>query len=288
MSEDYLLLAREALKEDQADSDITSMALERALMGKKFPRGKLCTFSVVAKQDGVFSGALWVDALSVEAEFKLFKLVPSGSAFAKGEVLLQGTAEAPQVLAFERVLLNELQMLCGVASQTRKFVEIIERAGYKKECSVYHTRKTLALHRSLQIRAVLDGGGKRHRKDLQERVLLKENHKILASQLGVKFGTLVSKVVRENPDALIEVENIAEAKVAFTSGADFVLLDNFTPEQLDELLPSVPKTATLELSGGLTLENFQSYLRPQVARYSVGAITHSVKAIDLALDWEFG
>jgi nicotinate-nucleotide pyrophosphorylase (carboxylating) len=281
-------LARKALEEDRALTDVTTQ-LTDLLLTKKASKGP-DHFVIHAKEDGIFSGHYWTEAVLRAANLELLSCAHEGQQLQKGTVVCAGRGDWRLILSAERTLLNVLQNLSGVATRTRSLVDLVERIwnqkGYPLAAipGVYHTRKTLPLLRELQVAAVLAGGGQRHRMDLHERPLFKENHKYVLKNAGLSLGEWVREVVQSRPDSLIEVESPAEAFEAAGSGAKNLLLDNFSPAQVAETLAKLDKM-TIEISGGLTAENIEGYLQPGVNRLSLGGLTHSVRALDMGLDW---
>ncbi len=289
-------LARRALLEDATHRDVTIEKTDLFMKLRGVDVGFNKSFVVVAKCDGVFSGRVWLEALSKVSGVEIEARKTEGQEFYKGEIVCTGRGTWKQILSLERTLLNELQMLCGVATHTHQFVtelsdqwKSLQESGKVALDSVrpeiYHTRKTLPLHRALQIYAVLAGGGKAHRNSLGDRVLFKENHKQILAEKKLSFAEFLKFLVGLDANALVEVENLAEAQVAAGVGVKHLMLDNFSPEQVREAVAALPTNISIEVSGGLTLSSLASYLIPGVHRLSVGAITHGSKALDLSLDW---
>jgi nicotinate-nucleotide pyrophosphorylase (carboxylating) len=256
-------------------------------------------FVVVAKESGVFCGTDWVTSIGTQSGLEIRALKKDGDTFDSGALLIKGRGPWQQVLSTERVLLNQLQWICGVATLTRRVVERVHgsfEAG-RKELGwqgaapiVLHTRKIRAAHRDSDIQAVLAGGGRAHRRDLSEFVLLKENHKVLAMSCNQKWAELVKFVLSQSAGAWVEVESKTEAFLALKAGARNLLFDNFSPAKLSEALSELRSLGYLEqmqveVSGGLNLSNVSTYVMPGVHRLSVGALTHSAMALNLSLDW---
>ncbi len=294
-----LELARRALAEDRVAMDVTTGLLESYLRqlqaSQSFHSEKtdLVSFRVIAKEDGVFAGQDWVTVLSQLSELGVSQVMQDGRGIKKGDVVVQGQAPWQNVLSVERTLLNELQHLCGVATLTKKYVTAVEshwsHFGFTGQAApgIYHTRKTLPLHRELEVSAVLAGGGKRHRMNLAERFLAKDNHKDQLKAYGVAYEDWARFVLESTQaqEALFEADTPDEAIKLAQVGVRHLLLDNFTPDEIRRTLLSIPPQVEIEISGGLNLQTITDYVFPGVHRLSIGALTHSVKALDLSLEW---
>ncbi len=196
-----------------------------------------------------------------------------------GQILMRLQGGLHGILAGERTALNFLARLCGIATLTRRYVREIEGTGSQ----IVDTRKTLPGWRVLDKFAVLAGGGTNHRFALYDGILLKDNH--IAAAGGVKAA--VEMALARAPAGLrvqVEVESAAEAEAACQAGADFLLIDNRTPEEVRDIVQRCGERALLEVSGGITLENLRQYAQSGVARIAIGAITHSAPACDIALE----
>jgi len=285
-------LARRALEEDRYEFDRTSTSVynfleisDRSLAEREF--------FLFAKSNGVFCGEAWIEAISEISKIPITMEIMDGDLLTRGRRICRGRGSALRILSIERTLLNEIQHLCGVATQTKEYVSAVlvewKRLGLPagQAPGVYHTRKTIPLHRKMQMMAVVAGGGQSHRKDLQERILVKENHKYLIQDLGLSFKDYLEflKSCGSLKDALIEVESKAEAMLAKKAGCLHLLLDNFSPDQVLDTIEALGRGIEIEISGGLNLKSIAQYVIPGVSRLSVGALTHSVQAIDISLDW---
>jgi len=269
-------LAELALAED-GDRDITT---EVTGAGERPARGVL-----EARTTLVLAGVAYADAVAravgipgVRWRFAEGDEVPGGSVL--GE--LQGTFA--QVLRAERPLLNLLQRAGGIATATRTYVRAVEGTG----CTILHTRKTAPGLRGLDLLAVLAGGGRLHRAGLAHEVMIKDNHwKALADQ-GRGVGDALAAARDRGIEALyVEVETVEQVRAAATAGATRLLVDNQTPATVKEwkgLARSLAPKIEIEATGGITLENVRSYGEAGVDYASIGALTHSVKAADVALE----
>lgn len=252
-------------------------------------------YSLVARQDGVLAGKAVVadilDTYDRRIEILWHDGVEDGVQFASGLQLARLAGPGQSVLCAERVLLNFLQRLCGVASATHRYVEAV--AG--TEAKIYDTRKTIPGWRLLDKYAVRCGGGRNHRMGLYDAVLVKDNHRadVPPERLaGAIFEVLNDASALDPPPTFVEVEadDLDQVKQLFqVVGVDVVLLDNFSPDQLleavklrDEL--GLRGKVKLEASGGITLDTVRAVAETGVDRISVGAMTHSAAAVDLALE----
>ena len=277
-------LAKEILEEDQVKNDITTSKLA-SLAQKK------AEFNIVTREPAVFSGLSWVEAVATQSDIQFSSLPTEGEHFDSGSILIFGSGYVSELLAVERSLLNVLQQTCGVATFTASIVEKVQKAAREKGISsesipkIFHTRKTLPLLRDLQIDAVLAGGANLHRRDLASRMLFKDNHKRLIEESGQSYADFLGEHLSfsEMQEALVEVDSLAEALSLKDLGVKNILLDNFSPEQVQEAVTKLPGV-NLEVSGGVNAQSIGQYVIPGVARISLGCLTHSVRALDLSLD----
>jgi nicotinate-nucleotide pyrophosphorylase (carboxylating) len=214
--------------------------------------------------------------LSFEAAAAAGELVPAGT------VLAHLTGRARAILTAERVALNLLQRMCGIATATRRFVQAVEGT----KASIYDTRKTAPGLRAFDRAAVLDGGGANHRDTLAEMVLIKDNHRRLAG--GVAVAVAAARRVAP-PGVLIEaeVETEPELREAVAAGVDLLLIDNQSPETVARwarIAREIRPSLSIEASGGMVLTGVRAYAEAGADRISVGALTHSVQAADISLE----
>lgn len=269
-------LVRAALDEDAAFHDVSTLA---TVVSDRHARA-----SLVARRDGVIAGVplaceafrLLDDRLSVRVE------CADGTPVKAGDVVLRLNGHARAMLSAERVALNYLQRLSGIASLTAQFVAAV--AG--TQARILDTRKTTPGWRKLEKYAVLMGGGENHRLDLRSGVLIKDNH---LSAIG---GDIALAVQRARgiaaPGTMIQVEcdTLAQVQAALDANADAILLDNMSLEALREAVRLCDGRAVTEASGGVTLASVRRIAECGVNRISVGALTHSAPALDLALDFD--
>ncbi len=272
-------LIEAALAEDIGEGDLTSLYF--------VPEDRVAAGFIVAREAGALSGTDVAAEVfrRVDARTEVECLVTDGSQVAEGAYIMKVEGPARSVLAAERTALNFLQRLCGVASATRKYVEAIRGT----DAAVLDTRKTLPGWRWLDKRAVVHGGGVNHRMGLYDRVMVKDNHLVAEGGLD-ELQAAISRLKAEHPGVGVELEADRLDQVReflALEGVDFILLDNMSPDDLREAvaLRGERLTPQLEASGGVTLDTIRGIAETGVDFISVGAITHSVKAMDLALDF---
>ena len=266
-------LVRLALEEDIGHGDVTSAST--------VPESARCTARIVAKSDGLLSGIEVFQAVFTALGISLddWEGLEDGDSFVTGAELARFSGPARAVLCGERVALNFLQHLTGVATATAALVRAVEGTG----AAICDTRKTTPLHRNLEKQAVRHGGGRNHRHSLDDGILIKENHIAAAGGIGaaVEQARLgAHHLLRVE----VEVENLAEFDKAMAAGADAVLLDNMTPADMRAAVERRgDRNIVLEASGNVTLDTVRAIAETGVDLISVGGITHSAPAADLSL-----
>jgi nicotinate-nucleotide pyrophosphorylase (carboxylating) len=269
-------LVKNALDEDGAFNDVTTLA---TVVSDRRARARL-----VARRTGVVSGV----PLAVEAFCTLDPKVTirvdqeDGARVERGDSILYLTGHARALLAAERVALNFMQRLSGVASLTARYVEEVRGTTAK----ILDTRKTTPGWRLLEKYAVRCGGGTNHRLNLSSAVLIKDNH--LAAVEG-DVGVAVRRARDLAPAGTkveVECETIDQVRAALEAKADIIMLDNMSPAQMAECVRLVAGRAITEASGGVNLDTVRRIAETGVDWISVGALTHSAPALDLALDFE--
>ena len=266
-------LISRALEEDNGAGDITTRAV--------VPRGLKATGEFVAKEDLVLAGWPMVvrtfQWMSTETTSECF--FNEGDNVMHGSMLGKISGPASTLLSGERVALNFLQRMSGIATLTRKFVSAVSEF----KTSILDTRKTTPGLRLLEKYAVRMGGGKNHRFGLADGVLIKENHIAAAGSL-----TEAIRRARSGVDHLkkidVEVTNLVELAEALTTGVDVILLDNFKVEEIKKAVAMVGGKVPLEVSGGVKMENVCEIAATGVDYISIGALTHSPKAVDISLE----
>jgi len=269
-------LVRQALDEDQAFDDVTTIA---TVVSTRRSRAMM-----VARDAGVVCGTpIAIEAfrqldpkLTARIDAEDGTKVPEASPV----IFLTGTARG--LLSAERVALNFMMHLSGIATKTRKFVDAVQGTG----AQILDTRKTLPGWRKLEKYAVRCGGGMNHRLDLSAAVLIKDNH-LAALDGDVKLAVRRAReIARPGSKVEIECDRIEQVEVAIEAGADIILLDNMKPDLMRKCVELVNKRAILEASGGIRLDNVRAVAETGVDWISVGALTHSAPAMNLALDFE--
>jgi nicotinate-nucleotide pyrophosphorylase (carboxylating) len=266
---------REALEEDYAFRDVTTAA---TVLSDRRARA-----TVIARQDGVLAGVPFaLEAFRLLDPTVTIRVdVDDGSRVHTGLALFYISGHARGMLSAERVALNFMMRLSGIASLTRRFVDAVAGTGV----AILDTRKTTPGWRRLEKYAVRAGGGKNHRMDLFSAVLIKDNHLVAVD------GDIALAVRRTRdlapPGTRVEVEcdNIEQVEDAVAAGADIVLLDNMSVPVLKECVRLVSGRAILEASGGVSLATVRAIADTGVDWISVGALTHSAPALDLGLDF---
>lgn len=261
-----------ALDEDLANGDVTCRLT--------IPEGHTSTGKAIAKQSMVLSGedVFALVMKRVDPAISVTHHADSGQMIKPKDVLLSVEGPTASLLMAERVALNFLQRLSGVATLTREYVNALPK---ESTCRITDTRKTSPGLRYLERRAVVHGGGVNHRADLGGGILIKENHIAAAGSITAA----VKRCLGGAPHPLrveVEVESLAELEEALTAGADVILLDNMSLSELTEAVKIGRGRAVLEASGGVSLDTVGEIGRTGVDVISVGALTHSYPAADIS------
>ncbi|UCG87195.1 MAG: carboxylating nicotinate-nucleotide diphosphorylase [Gemmatimonadota bacterium] len=268
-------LALRALAED-GPSDITSEIVGAA--------GRVARGRLEFRSGGVLAGRRYATAVAGLCELATEWGASDGDAVAPRTIVCTVRGDLAAILRAERPMLNLLQRACGIATATRAVVDALAGTG----CQVLHTRKTAPGLRWLDVDAVLAGGGRQHRLSLADAVLVKDNHwHVLAERSGDLKRALEQARSRGVTDLYVEVESVDQVKTACSAGATRLLVDNQPPEivkQWCSIARSSRREIEIEASGGLTLDNVRLYAESGVDFVSLGALTHSVQAADLALE----
>ncbi len=266
-----------ALEEDAPWGDLTSTTL--------LPADATATADLVAREAGVFSGGevfaaafrLTDTALDVDLH------VGDGDDFAAGDVLASVSGSARSVLTAERVALNFTQQMSGIATLTAAYVAAIDGTGAR----IADTRKTTPGLRAFERHAVESGGGRNHRHSLSDAVMAKDNHLAVLKRSGLDLATALREALSRLPHTthvVVEVDRLDQIEAVLDGGAHTVLLDNFSLDDLREGVTLIGDRATVEASGGVNLDTVGDIARTGVDVISVGALTHSARALDLGLD----
>ncbi|QNA92219.1 MULTISPECIES: carboxylating nicotinate-nucleotide diphosphorylase [unclassified Microbacterium] len=266
-----------ALDEDAPWGDLTSTTL--------IPVEATATADLVAREAGVFSGGqVFAAAFTLtDPQLTVDMHVGDGDEFAPGDVLASVAGSARSILTAERVALNFTQRMSGIATLTAAYVAAVEGTGAR----IADTRKTTPGLRAFERHAVESGGGRNHRHSLSDAVMAKDNHLAVLTRSGLDLATALRDALSRLPHTthvVVEVDRLDQIPAVLEGGAHTVLLDNFSPSELREGVALIDARATVEASGGVTLETVGEIARTGVDVISVGALTHSARALDLGLD----
>jgi nicotinate-nucleotide pyrophosphorylase (carboxylating) len=266
-----------ALEEDAPWGDVTSETL--------VPADATATATLAAREPGVLSGGgVFVAVMAaVDPSIDAVVHVSDGTAFVAGDVLATVTGNARSVLRAERIGLNLVQRMSGIATATARYVEAVRGT----RARIVDTRKTTPGLRALERYAVRCGGGHNHRTSLSDAVLAKDNHLAVLASRGIGIGDAI-RGARERLGHTVhlevEVDRIDQIEPVVSAGVDTIMLDNFAPEMLVEGVALVAGRALVEASGGVNLDTVAAIAATGVDIVSVGALTHSARALDLGLD----
>jgi nicotinate-nucleotide pyrophosphorylase (carboxylating) len=270
-------LINQALAEDLSRQDVTTKAL--------IPENQMGKALTMVKGKGVIAGTDIAKKvfLKVDPKLEVNILISEGAEVKPGDVVAIIEGKTSSILKAERVALNFLQRLSGIASETARYVQAV------KGLPVYitDTRKTTPGLRTLEKYAVRVGGGKNHRMHLADGILIKDNHITVLHRRGLSIKEIVAKARQKAPPELkieVEVKTPEEAIQAAEAGADIIMLDNMNLKDMRRAVQQVKGKALIEASGGITLENVRAVAETGVDRISIGALTHSPKALDISLE----
>ena len=268
-----------ALAEDIGPGDATTQAT--------IPAESTARAVMIAREPLIVCGLALAEAAfrELSPEVKLQRMVDDGNRVEKGTVLLRAHGPTRALLTAERVALNFVQRLSGIATLTAQFVEAIRGTRTK----ILDTRKTTPGLRRFEKYAVACGGGANHRFGLYDQILIKDNHlAALRDEMPNAITAAVLNARDQFPELKVEVEadTLEQVRQAVESGADIILLDNMTPVQLRQAVVLIAGKARTEASGGITLQTVSAIANTGVDYISVGALTHSARSVDIALDFE--
>ena len=263
-----------SIQEDKVDQDITSKLT--------IPNNPVVSVNIVSKGNGILFGINLVKKIlkTIDKKIKIKIFKSDGKRIKKGNKIINFKGKGQSILKSERIVLNFLGHLSGVASETKKMVTQTKKYKTKICC----TRKTLPGMRYLQKLAVKAGGGFNNRYDLEQEIFIKDNHHLDK----VKFRDKIIKVIKKNKNKKIinvEVDNLNQLKQIVDLKIDRILLDNFSTVNLKNALKTIPKTIQTEASGNINPKNIIQYARTGVRRISLGYLTHSVKNFDFSLEF---
>lgn len=265
-----------ALAEDLAGGDVTTEAL--------IPGEQQGIASILVKEKGVLAGIEVAAQVfhRVDPDLKVEILLEDGSRVKPGSKVAKIEGRVASILKAERLALNFLQRLSGIASATNRYVEAVK--GFPVR--ILDTRKTTPGLRSLEKYAVKVGGGENHRMNLSDGILIKDNHLEALRSQGLFLPETIAKAKQASKGLKVEVEvrTQREAEEAAKAGADIVMLDNMSLEDMRQAVKSIHGRALIEASGGVTLDEVRAIAETGVDFISVGALTHSARALDISLE----
>lgn len=266
-----------ALSEDAPWGDITSDTF--------IPGSAQLSAKVVAREPGVFSGQALFDASFrlVDPRINASLKVADGDSFETGDILGTITGSARSILRSERIALNFIQRTSGIATLTSRYVAEVKGT----KARIVDTRKTTPGLRIIERQAVRDGGGFNHRATLSDAVMVKDNHLAAIASQGLSITEALLNMKAKLPHTThveVEVDHIEQIEPVLAAGVDTIMLDNFTIDQLIEGVDLISGRALVEASGGVNLNTVGKIASTGVDVISVGALTHSVHALDLGLD----
>ena len=268
-----------ALSEDFAHCDVTTEAV--------IPPDLEGRASILVKAGGTLAGIEVAQAVFkvVDSVLTVDLLIQDGDRVRSGDIVATITGKVASILRAERTALNFLCHLSGIATETAQYVEAV--SGLKAK--ITDTRKTTPGMRMLEKHAVRMGGGSNHRLHLSDWVLIKDNHWVALRSLGTGVKEAI-ELVRQSSSLKVEIEvgNIGEAVEALDTGADIIMLDNMAVGEMKKVVELARGRSLIEASGGITLDNVRQVAEAGVDLISIGAITHSAKALDLSLELETG
>ena len=265
-----------ALKEDIGDGDHSSLAC--------VPANAVGHAKLIVKDEGIIAGVELAERIfhRFDPTLKVIIYIQDGTPVKFGDIALEVHGRSRSILATERLVLNFMQRMSGIATQTNKIVALLEGCSTK----LLDTRKTTPGIRYMEKWAVRIGGGHNHRFALYDMIMLKDNH--------IDYAGGISKAIKRTNDYLastgkklkieVEVRNEEELKEVLAIGmVDRIMLDNFTPQRIKAVLSTIPEKYETEASGGITLETIRSFAETGVDFISVGALTHSFRSLDMSL-----
>jgi nicotinate-nucleotide pyrophosphorylase (carboxylating) len=268
-----------ALNEDTGKGDVTSEALiPPELTGKA---------TLLVKEKGVLAGIEVAQRVfrRIDPATRFDILIKDGTMVKPGDTVGAITGSVISILKAERTALNFLQRLSGIASLTAQYAAEVKGTSAK----IYDTRKTTPGLRLLEKYAVRIGGGQNHRMHLGDAVLIKDNHIAAMRATGMSLKDIISKARKNAPAGMtieVEVTSVNEAAEALKAGADIIMLDNMSIDEMQKVVKSIAGKAKLEASGGITLANVRQVALTGLDIISIGALTHSYKALDISLEME--
>lgn len=268
------------LREDIGRGDITSNSVLKPNL--------LASSTILCKdsEQAVVAGLREVGIVFDLCKCSCTALVDEGSMVSRGNEVMRIKGRARDILKAERTALNLLMRMSGIATETKKFVEVVKKIS--KDIEIAGTRKTAPGLRSFDKKAIKIGGGRTHRNSLDEMVLIKDNHLVLTGSIGESISS-AKKLVGNNIKVECEVTDLQSAIEAINFGADIIMLDNFSPQKVENATRvlkelGLRQKCLLEISGGISLANVSQFAKSNPDIISVGSLTHSVKSVDFSLE----
>jgi nicotinate-nucleotide pyrophosphorylase (carboxylating) len=266
-----------ALNEDIGRGDITTDTL--------IPGDLQGQANILVKEDGVLAGIKVAEKVfhKLDPTLAVEILILDGTRIKKGDIALRVSGNIRSILKAERVTLNFLQRLSGIASTTAAYVDKVKDL----DIDIADTRKTTPGLRVLEKYAVRMGGGRNHRMDLSDAVLIKDNHFAALKTLGISYAEAMSKAKQSVPPHIkveAEATTLEEVRQAIEAGVDIIMLDNMNTADMTRAVVIIAGRAEVEASGGFNLENIRTTAKTGVDFISVGALTHSYKSLDISLE----
>ena len=268
------------LREDIGRGDITSNSVLKPNL--------LASSTILCKdsEQAVVAGLREVGIVFDLCKCSCKSLVDEGSIVSHGNEVMKIKGRARDILKAERTALNLLMRMSGIATETKKFVEVVKKIS--KDIEIAGTRKTAPGLRSFDKKAIKIGGGRTHRNSLDEMVLIKDNHLVLTGSIGESISS-AKKLVGNNIKVECEVTDLQSAIEAINFGADVIMLDNFSPQEVENATRvlkelGLRQKCLLEISGGISLANVSQFAKSNPDIISVGSLTHSVKSVDFSLE----
>ena len=270
-----------ALAEDLGKGDVTTNSL--------IPDEKIGVASILAKEEGILAGVEIAEEVfrQVDTKLKIKVWLKDGAKVGSGDMIAVVEGRIASILKAERTVLNFLQRLSGIATEANRYVKAVEGLPVR----IMDTRKTTPCLRVLEKYAVKVGGGKNHRMHLGDGILIKDNHLAALRNEGLSIKEIIARARQNAPGGVkveMEVNTPQGALEAAEAGADVIMLDNMRLEDMRQAVKAVHGRALVEASGGITLDTVRAVAETGVDFISVGALTHSVKALDISLKLEPG
>ncbi len=265
-----------ALKEDIGDGDHTSLSC--------IPENAIGRAKLLVKDKGILAGVSIAEKIfhKLDAKLKLTILLHDGAKIEDGNIAFFVEGSAISILSAERLVLNFMQRMSGIATATNELIGLIKGTNAK----ILDTRKTTPLLREIEKISVKIGGGYNHRMGLFDMIMIKDNHIDFAGSIEKAITSTKDYLKKKNKNLRIEIEarNLEDVKeIMRIGGVQRIMLDNFSPDKLKEAITLINKQFETEASGGITKENIRAYAETGVDYISVGAITHHIKSLDMSL-----